>query len=208
MKSIRNEFVLAVLAVTLGLVTACSNSSDGMTQSGKGAVQFVMSASAAPVAPATLAATTNDGSSADHQLQAANVTFASILARNLDGVLTNVTIALPVTVDVLGLATGGSLTLPAGFLPQGTYDQLVIVMTKVELTLTNGTVVTIDPPGGGWTAVVPVTTPFTVTEGQTTTVNINFRPGGFQWTNGEWDFNPDFDCHGGNDDGSDDGDDD
>jgi hypothetical protein len=203
MKSISNELVLAGLAVTLGLVTACSNGSDSM-QSGKGAVQFVMSASA--VAPAALAATTNDGSMGDHELQAANVTFASILARNLDGELINVTIDLPVTVDVLGLVSGGSFTLPAGFLPPGTYDQLVIVMTKVELTLMNGTVVTVDPPGGGWTAIVPVTAPFTVAEGQTTTVNIKFRPGGFHWISGDdWGFNPEFDCDGENEhDGNDD----
>ena len=186
--------------MTLGLVTACSNGSDSM-QSGKGAVQFVMSASAA--AP-TLAATTHDGSPSDQQIQAANVTFASILARNLDGELINVTIDLPVTVDVLGLVSGGSFTLPAGFLPPGTYDQLVIVMTKVELTLMNGTVVTVDPPGGGWTAIVPVTAPFTVAEGQTTTVNIKFRPGGFHWLDGKWDFRPGFDCDGGRDDDEDD----
>jgi Domain of unknown function (DUF4382) len=198
MKSIRNELALAGLAVTLGIVTACSNSSNGMTQSGKGAVQFVMSASTA--APAT----THDGSTDDHQLQAANVAFASILARNLDGQLINVTIELPVTVDVLGLVTGGAVTLPAGFLPPGTYDQLVIVMTKVELTLANGTVVTIDPPGGGWTSIVRVTDPFTVAEGQTTTVNLRFRQGGFQWLNDHWDFNPEFDCRGGNNDQGDD----
>jgi hypothetical protein len=196
MRTIRNKLVLAGVVASLGIVTACSNSTDSMTRSGKGAVQFVMSSAA----PATLAATTHDGSSTDQQLQAANVTFASILARNLDGVLVNVTIALPATVDVLGLGSGGSFTLPAGFLPPGTYDQLVIVMTKVELTLTNGTVVTIDPPGGGWTAIVRVSEPFTVVEGQTTTVNIQFRQGGFQWLNDHWDFNPEFDCHGGSND--------
>lgn len=202
MKSFRNELVLVGLAVTLGIVTACSNGSDAITQGGKGAVQLVMSASA--VAPATLATTTNDGSTGDHELQAANVTFASILARNLDGELVNVAIDLPVTVNLLGLVSGGSFTLPTGFLPAGTYDQLVIVMTKVELTLANGTVVTIDPSGGGWTAIVRVTDPFTVDEGQTTTVNINFRPGGFRWLDGEWDFHPEFDYHGEHEDGDDD----
>jgi hypothetical protein len=170
-------------------------------QDGKGAVRIVMSASAAvPVAPAV----TGDGSSADHELRTANVTFASILARNLDGELINVTIELPVTVDVLGLVSGGSFTLPAGFLLPGTYDQLVIVMTKVELTLANDTVITIDPPGGGWTALIPVRETFTVAEGQTTTVNIKFRAdGSFDWLDGEWEFHPEFDC-----DGHDDGDDD
>jgi uncharacterized protein DUF4382 len=191
MKPIRNELVFAGLALAVGLFAGCSNGSNGLMQ-GKGAVKITMSASAtAPVAPAVA----GDGSSTDQTLQTANITFASILARNLDGQLIDVTIALPVTVNVLGLVSGGTLTLPAGFLPPGTYDQLVIVMTKVELTLTNGTVITIDPPGGGWTAVIPVRDTFTVAEGQTTTVNLRFHAdGSFRWLNGGWEFHPEFDC--------------
>jgi hypothetical protein len=201
--SIKSQLVLTGLAVTFGIVTACSNSSDSMMQGGKGAVEFRLSSSASP----TLAATTHDGSSKDQQLQSANVTFASIEARNLDGQLIDVTIALPVTADLLGLVSGGAITLPVGFLPPGTYDQLVIVMTKVELTLANGTIVTIDPPGGGWTAIVNVTEPFTVVDGATTTVNIRFRAGGaFRWLNDHWDFHPNFDCDGGNDQGDEDDD--
>jgi hypothetical protein len=107
-------------------------------------------------------------------------------------------------VDLLGLVSGGSFTLPAGFLPPGTYDQLVIVITKVELTLANDTVVTIDPPGGGWTAVIPVRETFTVAEGQETTVNIKFHAdGSLRWLNERWEFNPEFDC-GGHEDEDDD----
>ena len=157
MKPIKNQTALAGLTVSLGILAACSNGSDSVMQGGKGAVQFVMSASA----PATLAAMSADVAPADQQLQAANVTFSSILARNLDGELVTVTIELPVTVDLVGLGTDGSFTLPAGFLPPGTYDQIVIVMTKVALTLANGTIVTIEPSGGGWTAVLPVTDTFT-----------------------------------------------
>ena len=195
MKPIKCQLALAGLAMSLGILAACSNGSDSVMQGGNGAVQFVMSASAA--APATLAATSPANVPSDQQLQAANVTFASILARNLDGELINVTIELPVTVDLVGLGTDGSFTLPAGFLPPGTYDQVVIVMTSVALTLANGTIVTIEPPGGGWTAVLPVTEAFTVAEGQTTTVDINFRPGGlFRWLDGVWEFIPDFECPG------------
>ena len=85
MKPTRTELALAGLALAFGLVSACSNGSNDMTQSGKGAVQFVMSASAAT--PAARAATSGGGSSDESQLQSANVTFASILARNLDGEL-------------------------------------------------------------------------------------------------------------------------
>jgi len=193
MKSIKRQVALAGLAISLGMLTACSSGSDSVMQGGQGAVQFVMSAAA----PATLAATSTTVVPSDQQLQAANVTFASILARNLDGELINVTIELPVTVDLVGLGTDGSFTLPAGFLPPGTYDQIVIVMTKVALTLANGTIVTIEPPGGGWTSVLAVADPFTVVDGQTTTVDITFRAGGlFRWLNGVWEFLPDFECPG------------
>ena len=194
MKRIRSVPAFAGLAVALGLAAACSNGSDAVLHGGKGAVHIVMSSSGtAPVA----ADVTGSGSTTGQGLKAANVTFASILARNLDGQLINVTIELPVTVDLLGLVSGGSFTLPAGFLPPGTYDQLVIVMTKVELTLADDTVVTIDPPGGGWTAVIPVTDTFTVTEGQTTTVNIKFRAdSSFHWLGDAWGYNPQFDCGG------------
>ena len=201
MKPIKNEFALAGLAAVLCVVAACSNGPDSVTQSGQGRVQFVMSASAAaPVAPAIM----DGGPPAGYDLNAANVTFASILARNLDGELIGVTVDLPITVDLLGLVSGGSFTLPAGFLAPGTYDQLVIVMTKVELTLADATVVTIEPPGGGWTAVIPVTEPFTVVEGQTTSVNIGFHPGRLlHWLDGRWEFHPEFECDGGNhEDGS------
>lgn len=196
MRPITSGIALAGLAVALCTV-ACSNS-DNMTHNGQGAVRISMATSgAAPVA----AAITDGGSSGGNVPTAANVTLASILARNLDGQLINVTIALPVTVDVLALDSTGALTLPVGFLPPGTYDQLVIVMTKLELTLTDGTVVTVDPPGGGWTAVIPVTEPFTVVEGQTTAVTIRFHPDrSFRWLGHGWGFNPDFDCdnrHGG-----------
>jgi hypothetical protein len=206
MKPLRNQLALAGLAVVVGIVAACSNGSNDLMHDGKGAVKFKMSASAtAPVAPAVA----SDGT--DRSLQAANVTFASILARNLDGQLIDVTIALPTTVNLLELVSGGTVTLPIGFLPPGTYDQLVVVMTKVELTLGNGTVITIDPPGGGWTAIIRVTEPFTVAEGATTTVSIRFHAdGSFRWLDGSWQFHPEFDCDGHDDDhdgGDDDGDD-
>jgi hypothetical protein len=201
MTSIKKAFAFGGMAVALGLVAACSDGSNNVMQGGQGAVQFVMGAAAED--SARLAATSPGELSPDQQLQAANVTFASILARNLDGVLTNVTIALPTTVDLIGLGSEGTFTLPAGFLPPGEYDQIIIVITSVALTLGDGTIVTIEPPGGGWTSVLQVADPFTVVDGQTTTVEIVFRRGRlFQLLNGRWEFNPDFECsghHGGHD---------
>ena len=183
----------------------------GSDTAGKGRVAIVMSATAGGVASAAASAGLVDGSastSSSHgscapgqALQAANATLSSILARTLEGKLTDVTIALPVTVDLLSLVNGKDTTLPVGYLPPGTYDQIVVVMTKVEVTLLDGTKVAITPPGGGWTAIVPVAQPFTVVDGQTTTITLNFRKDlSFGCGSGDWEFHPRFEFdhkHGG-----------
>ena len=147
---------------------------------------------------ASLATATFDGAAATTHpcgLQAANVTFSSLLARTLDGKLVDVTIDLPVTIDLLALQSGKEATLPAGFLPPGTYDQLVVVMKELEVTLSSGMKIAITPPGGGWTAIVPVSPPFTVVAGETTTVPLKFHKGtSFVCGLGRWDFKPEFEC--------------
>jgi hypothetical protein len=107
-----------------------------------------------------------------HPIQSASVTFASVLARNLDGVLENVEMDLPVTVDIVTLETGRQVQLPEGALPVGTYDQVVVVMTQVEVVLWDGTEVAITPPGGGWTAIAPLCPPVEVLESGTSTVAL------------------------------------
>jgi hypothetical protein len=121
------------------------------------------------------------------------VTFSSILARNLDGQLVPIASALPVSVDLMTILAGGQVELPAGTLPPGDYDQLVVVMTKVDLTLSDGTIVSITPPGGGWTAIVP-TAPFTVVEGGTTSLQLQLRGDLFHVLDGAFEFDPEFDC--------------
>lgn len=208
---VRRMFASVALVVALVAVSACGG--DGMDKAGKGRVAIVMSAaggslatagpvagldggSAASATPGLLASNgSHDGCGADRALQAASVTFSSILARTLEGVLTDVEIDLPVTVEMLALMDGKVATLPAGFLPEGTYDQLVVVMTKVEVTLLNGTKVAITPPGGGWTAIVPVAEPFTVIEGESTTITLKFRRDlSFGCGSGRWEFRPTFEC--------------
>jgi hypothetical protein len=182
---------LSRAAFALFVVALVSCGGQGGT-AGKGQVSIVLSSSAASAALMS--------SQGDHHCgapQAASVTFSSLLARTLDGTLIDVTIALPVTVDLLSLVNGKEATLPAGFLPPGTYDQFVVVMRSVELTLASGTVVTITPPGGGWTAIVRVAQPFTVVEGETTTVTLRFRAErSFVCGLGEWEFHPEFECPG------------
>lgn len=174
----------ALLALALA---ACG----GVDTGGKGQISIALSSSATTATSTT----TPDGHCP--ALQAASVTLSSILARTLDGVLVDVTVHLPVTEDLLALEGGKEVTLPLGYLPPGTYDQFVVVVTGVELTLASGTKIAITPPGGGWTAIVPVANPFTVVEGKTTAVTLKFRRDlSFACGMGHWEFEPRFDCDG------------
>ena len=126
------------------------------------------------------------------RFQTATVELASILARTNDGELVALDIDLPITVDVVKIDGGKQLVLPDGFLPADTYDQVVLVITAVQGVTSDGTVVTIEPPGGGWTAVIPIC-PLEVAESQTTTVGIalNVRSSFLQVGNW-WSFQPRF----------------
>src|SRR5512138_1182579 len=190
----KNVFQTGAVVAALTMLAACG----GDSTAGQGRVAIVMSAASAASGStgAALTADSMEHDSCTPALQAATVTFSSILARTLEGVLTDVNVELPVAVDLLALG-GKEVTLPAGFLPAGTYDQLVVVMTKLELTLANGTKIAVTPPGGGWTAIVRVAEPFTVTEGQTTTVTLKFRRDlSFGCGGGAWEFHPRFECDG------------
>ncbi len=195
-------------ALTLGL-TGCG---DGPLDVEGGTVRFVLSA--AEVAPAAVAAPTAEaGESAtvldggpqldeEHRdkrwrnpyFQSANVTFASILARNLDGQLVDAGMELPVTIDVVTMEDGRSVTLPDGDLPPGTYDQVVVVMTAMQGVTHDGTTITIEPPGGGWTAIIPVC-PFDVLDGETAVVGLELSiHRSFLWHEGRFRFRPTFAC--------------
>jgi hypothetical protein len=201
-----NARLLAAFAASViaGAGLSCSSNHDP-TSNGMGQVHIVMSAAAAPSGTAgdglvavanadgTLASTMDDGDRP--RLQSANVTFTSIMARNLEGQLVAVNTTLPTTVDVLTVVNGREVTLPVGFLPPGTYDQLVVVMSTVDLVTENGTHVTITPPGGGFTSIVRVATPFVVTEGQTTNIELRFKWWrAFRWIDDHIEFDPEFDC--------------
>jgi hypothetical protein len=194
-------FALGSIVLSLSVLAACG----GQDAAGTGRVSIVLSSSGGTVAStaagalATSATADSDGHTWDHRCptpQAASVTFSSILARTLDGELVDVTIDLPVTVDLLELVNGNEATLPEGALPPGTYDQFVVVMTRLELTLASGMKIAITPPGGGWTAVIPVAPPFDVAENETTTVALDFRMDlSFGCSLGRWEFHPEFECH-------------
>ncbi|HJQ97677.1 MAG TPA: DUF4382 domain-containing protein [Candidatus Polarisedimenticolaceae bacterium] len=201
------RFPAAGLLAGLLLSAACSDSGS-MVASGTGRVRLVMGGSA-PAATTVSAATLSDGSG--RQIVAAEIELSSVLARNLDGQLVDVTVDLPMTVDLIGLVQGHTVELPVGSLPVGTYDQLVVVIRALHVELSDGTQVDVTPPGGGWTAIVPAEA-FDVVEGQLTTVNLRFRAdGAFRFVDGHLEFDPEFDCdtdrhH--HDDGDDDDEDD
>ncbi len=126
--------------------------------------------------------------------QSAHVTFSSILARNQDGELVGIDMELPVTVDVLKVDGGKSVVLPDGVLPTGTYDQVVVVMTRLEGIQRDGTEIGITPPGGGWTAIVPIC-PFAVDEGSTTVVGLTLGlRNAISWRDQTYHFQPRFSC--------------
>jgi len=162
-----------VLVAALALGLAACDSGTGISG---GRVQLsISSGDLAPVAaPAGAPAATGDWEGERNPyFQSANVTFSSIFARNTDGQLIDMGVEdLPVTVDVVAMEEGGrTVTLPDGTLPAATYDQIVVVMTGVEAVLRDGTRITITPPGGGWTAVVPIC-PLVVEEGSTSVLGL------------------------------------
>lgn len=188
-----------VLAIGAMLVsTGCSNvfGHDG------GRVRFVLTRDAGtgggPVANLVSdpGAVMKDDDDEEHnsffRFQAATVTLSSVLARTLDGELVAVDVELPVKVDVVKVDGGKQFVLPDGFLPVDTYDQVVVNITAVEGILSDGTAVTIQPPGGGWTAIIPIC-PLEVTDGATAVVGLglNVRSSFLQVGNW-WSFHPRF----------------
>jgi Domain of unknown function (DUF4382) len=199
---------LFFLLIALAFITACINHNDE-SDPRPGNVQFVLTA--APAMATSTAGSTgttglssavplsddDDGEGDDilSRLSQVNVTFSSLLARNLDGELVSLVIDLPLTVDLISVLNGNQVTFPAGTLPPGMYDQIVVVIKKVEFVFVDGLNKALTPPGGGWTRIIPVET-FEVIDGQTITIELRFRPlHAFEELNGEFEFSPDFECH-------------
>jgi len=196
----RQRLLFLILIAGIALLTAACSGDDGMVSSNKGQVRITMTSTADPLAaghtgPASTSiesgstVTPIEGGLHDHggddrddgcacdRLTAANVTFSSVLARNLDGELLDTSMNLPRTLNMLGFGEGRRVELPIGFLPPGMYDMILVNITKVEFVLLNGTKVSIEPPLGGWISRLSVLPrPFEVIEGETTTIGIKFFP--------------------------------
>jgi len=189
----RQRLLLSFPILTLLALGACSGGGD------EGNVRLVLSASD----QASLAASLSSGDDGDHdggdrflqKLESANVTFSSFLARNTQGQLIDLGVDLPYVVDLKALLDGKKVTLPAGSLPAGDYDQLVVVMTALEVKFVDGGGIALTPPGGGWTSIVRVE-PFTVVNGTDFTVELKFHLGGaFRQMGDGLKFFPDFEGH-------------
>lgn len=179
----KNRFSELTRTAIFGLALIVGGCNLDALGSDEGRVRFILSrdggGSVPGVANIVIDSTANldDDDDDDHRawsFQAATVTLSSIMVRNEDGVLTNLPATLPVTVDVVKIDGGKQVQLPDGILPTGNYDQVVLVITAVKGVTLDGTQVTIEPPGGGWTAIVPVC-PFAVAAGATTPVGIAFN---------------------------------
>ena len=192
-------------ALCLVAIAGCGGDGPSNT-AGKGRVAIVMSTSggslASPVASASLDSsgpancTSQPVCRPEKVLLAAKVYLSSILARTIDGKLIDVEMDLSAPLDLLSLASGKDAVLPKGSLPPGTYDQIVVVMKTIELTLSSGMKVAISPPGGGWTAIVAVAKPFTVKEGETTSIALDFRIDlSFVCPIADWDLHPRVECN-------------
>jgi hypothetical protein len=188
--------VAPAFAGALFVLTAGCGTGAGLLGTSEGNVRFVLSAGAdaAPAGAPSMTSDGDDGGGPRSFFQSASVTFSSVLARNVDGVLVNVEMDLPVTVDLVSMENGKQVVLPDGDLTPATYDQLVVVMTEVKGVTKDGTTITIEPPGGGWTAIVPVCE-FVVEEGGPTTVSLSFMlRKAFSWRNGRFFFQPRLQC--------------
>lgn len=199
MKGLRSS--RSALALSLAAAFAISACSDSMAAN-HGRVRFVLGGDATAASIGATAAAIGADHDDDHDSRSdrpshwfttAKVTLSSILVRNTDGVLVSYNLPAPVTVDVVQLEQGRHITLPDGLLPAGEYDQVVLVMTAVQGTLLDGTIITIQPPGGGWTATIPICS-FDVAEGSTDVValDLNIRNSFSRGSTSSFNFQPRF----------------
>jgi len=192
---IRSKVGLPLFAVGLALLSGACSSNSSSDNASKGSLAVTMGATRAPAGGVQAATTGDDGDALSH-LKAATMTISSVEVRNSDGTWVVIDSGLPATVDLLAmLSAGNSVTLPADLVPEGTYNALQIMITKVDLTLLDDTQISITPPGMGWTVQIPVD--FTVVAGEATTVNLNLRcDNSFQLINGEFEFDPEVEVEG------------
>jgi hypothetical protein len=180
--------VLAVVAIAPG----CSSNDHSSPNKGNLTMSLKATGSASGAA-ATATAKAGAPAPADQEggPTAASITISGASVKTPDGTWIPMVGSFPVVVDVIALATSGAgVTLPADVVPAGHYEAIQITITAVNLTLHDGTMVAITPPGTGWEVMIAVS--FDVVAGQQTVVTLNLRcDHSFHFLNGEFEFDPD-----------------
>ncbi|MBZ5637966.1 MAG: DUF4382 domain-containing protein [Acidobacteriia bacterium] len=154
----RRSLSLLALVVVAMVSAACSSSgggSGGMLGPGQARLNIVIHDETSPA------------------FSQANVTFSAIEVRDSQGVWVPVSGTFPMTIDLLTLVNGKTLTLAAGAVPAGTYDRIRVTIAGSELVLANGTTITITLPHAGVTVERMVS--FTAVEGQPVTITLDFK---------------------------------
>ena len=186
---------LAAAVAAVLLTASCSSSGDATGSTSKGNVAVTLKATGRVVGAAAGGAGdgSDDGSEGP---TAATIVISAASARTTDGTLVPFAGTFPQTVDLLALASsGGSVTLPPDTLPEGSYDAIELWITQASITLHDGTIITITPPGSGWQVLIPVT--FDVVPGQTTTITLNLScDHSFEFVDGEFEFHPELEVEG------------
>lgn len=179
---------LSAVAVLTLLVTGCT-SSEPQTIS-QGVVSMTLKAtgaipSGAPSPAAGIAADMGSGPSA------VTIVVAGVSARTTDGTWIPLAGTYPQTIDLLALVHGGGgVSLPADGLPEGSYDALQVTISSATITLQDGTIIAMTPPGNGWQVLIPVA--FEVVAGQETKITLDLKcDASFHLANGQFRFDPD-----------------
>ncbi|HEX4824704.1 MAG TPA: DUF4382 domain-containing protein [Candidatus Polarisedimenticolaceae bacterium] len=181
----------ALAGLTAMLLTVVAGCSSGNNES-HGSLSVAMGASLGTAA----ASRTVSAADPISQLQAAMITVSAVEAHQTSGTWVVVDAGLPATVDLLAILNGGNpISLPADAIPEGAYDGLQVTITKADLTLTDGTQVSITPPSGGWVVRIPVD--FSVVAGQVTEITLQLRcDTSFKVIGGSFVFDPEVDVQG------------
>ena len=126
----RTALSLAMITVVLALATSCASTDKNAS---KGSVAMTFKASGAFPAPTTLAADTR-GPLSSGPPTAADIVISEASARTTSGTFESISGTFPKTIDLLALRdSGGSITLPAGLLPDGSYNAIQITITEVSM---------------------------------------------------------------------------
>ncbi len=149
--------LLSLFAIGLAVATfSCSSSGDSVT---------------APAGQGVLSVRVHDDPS--DQIDQAWITFTGVNAVAADGTRVEVTGSdlMGDPIDLAALINGNEEELAVGTVPAGNYARVELIISSVELVLTDGTTVNLPMVGTGFALVVDAT--FEVVEGDETVLRVD-----------------------------------